>query len=394
MRTGFSFLLAVASLVCFNAAASGEDEPGVQKSAQLDTQVGVKMGYLLYLPKDYDKQESWPLMLFLHGAGERGDDLELVKKHGPPKLVAAGKEMPFIVVSPQCPKGKWWEPIELTALLDEIIKKYKVDEERIYVTGLSMGGFGTWRLAAYTPQRFAAIAPICGGGETYWVQMFPHLPTWVFHGAKDTAVPLERSTAMVDALKKIDGNVKLTVYPEAGHDSWTETYDNPEFYKWLLEQKRDPKFGSYSKSELEATVGRGDSRIRFSSNDDGLICDLSSGFGIDKAMIKRLGDDWPKAIVVRLHLSGLESFKAANEDITVEWSVSSTGNNASRVVLHKGQEEIMLDAKSPYYTQARIVGGNGTIPLKDGYFEVPLPAKLFEKNPPEIKLQWIDFFRN
>jgi predicted peptidase len=216
----------------------GDDQPGNQKSARLDTQVKVQMDYLLYLPKDYDKQESWPLVLFLHGAGERGDDLELVKVHGPPKLIAEGKDFPFIVVSPQCPKERWWEPIELTALLDQIVKTHKVDEDRICVTGLSMGGFGSWRLAAYTPHRFAAIAPICGGGETYWTRRFPHLPVWVFHGAKDTGVPLERSQEMVDALKKAGGEPKLTVYPEAGHDSWTETYNNPKFYEWLMEQER------------------------------------------------------------------------------------------------------------------------------------------------------------
>jgi predicted peptidase len=216
----------------------GDDQPGNQKSARLDTQVKVQMDYLLYLPKNYDKQESWPLVLFLHGAGERGDDLELVKVHGPPKLIAEGKDFPFIVVSPQCPKERWWEPIELTALLDQIVKTHKVDEDRICVTGLSMGGFGSWRLAAYTPHRFAAIAPICGGGETYWTRRFPHLPVWVFHGAKDTGVPLERSQEMVDALKKAGGEPKLTVYPEAGHDSWTETYNNPKFYEWLMEQER------------------------------------------------------------------------------------------------------------------------------------------------------------
>ena len=111
------------------------------------------------------QKDSWPLMLFLHGAGERGDDLELVKKHGPPKLIEAGKDFPFIVVSPQCPQGRWWEPVELATLLDEIVEKQKVDKDRIYVTGLSMGGFGTWSLAAFQPGRFAAIVPICGGGE-------------------------------------------------------------------------------------------------------------------------------------------------------------------------------------------------------------------------------------
>jgi predicted peptidase len=101
-----------------------------------------------------------------------------------------------------------------------------------------MGGFGTWALAAYAPNRLAAIAPICGGGETYWTQQFSHLPVWVFHGAQDKGVPLQRSEEMVESLKRHGGNVKFTVYPDAGHDSWTATYDNSELYAWLLEQKR------------------------------------------------------------------------------------------------------------------------------------------------------------
>lgn len=231
-------LLSFAIAACLHASAIADDSP--QASQRLDVTVKVGMDYLLALPRNYDQQDSWPLVLFLHGAGERGDDLELVKQHGPPKLISEGKDFPFIVVSPQCPKDLWWEPIELTALLDQIVKTHKVDEDRVYVTGLSMGGFGTWRLAAFTPDRFAAIAPICGGGEPYWARRFSHLPTWAFHGAKDQAVPLERSQKMIDAMKEKGGEPKLTVYPEAGHDSWTETYNNPEFYEWLLEQKRSP----------------------------------------------------------------------------------------------------------------------------------------------------------
>jgi len=204
----------------------------------LDTQVKVQLRYLVYLPKKYKQAEPAPLLLFLHGSGESGDDLELVKIHGPPKLIAAGKDFPLIVVSPQCPKGKMWEPIELMALLDEIERLYKVDQNRVYVTGLSMGGFGTWRLAAYAPDRFAAIAPICGGGETHWVRKLRTVPVWAFHGAKDSGVPVERSQTMIDALKKAGANPKLTIYPDAEHDSWTQTYENPELYQWLLEQKR------------------------------------------------------------------------------------------------------------------------------------------------------------
>jgi len=196
------------------------------------------MDYLLFLPDGYDQRESWPLLLFLHGAGERGDDLELVKKHGPPKIVETKKDFPFIVVSPQCRSNAWWEPVKLFALLDDIVARHKVDEDRIYLTGLSMGGFGTWALADQMPDRFAAIVPICGGGEPYRVVRSPNLPVWAFHGAKDPVVPLRRSEEMVEALRQIGGNVKLTVYPEAGHDSWTETYDNPELYEWLLKQKR------------------------------------------------------------------------------------------------------------------------------------------------------------
>jgi predicted peptidase len=199
------------------------------------------MSYLLYLPEKYSAETAWPLVLFLHGAGERGTNLDLVKVHGPPKLVAAGKHFPFILVSPQCPENRWWEPFELIALLDHVVATHQVDPDRVYVTGLSMGGFGTWRLAAYAPDRLAAIAPICGGGEPYWGKVIAHLPVWAFHGAKDVGVPVDRSQTMIDAVKKSGGEPRLTIYPEAAHDSWTQTYDNPEFYEWLLAQQRRPQ---------------------------------------------------------------------------------------------------------------------------------------------------------
>jgi predicted peptidase len=224
-----------------SSPAEVSKDPGGQVAAQLDTQVRIVMDYLLYLPQDYENRDSWPLVLFLHGAGERGDDLELVKKHGPPKIVGTGGGFPFVLVTPQCKANRWWEPIFLTALLDDICANYKIDEEQIYVTGLSMGGYGTWSLAAHTPKRFAAIVPICGGGDPKWAPRLAHLPVWVFHGARDKTVKLEQSQKMVDALKEHDGNVRFTVYPEAEHDSWTETYDNPDLYTWLLEQRRKDK---------------------------------------------------------------------------------------------------------------------------------------------------------
>jgi len=195
--------------------------------------------YLLYLPRDYGKDKRrWPLMLFLHGAGERGDDLEKVKRHGPPKLVAAGREFPFIIVSPQCPEDEVWSNDVLIALLDYMVEDYQVDEDRVYLTGLSMGGYGSWNLACTHPERFAAVVPICGGGFSLAVHKMKRIPVWVFHGAKDDVVPVEESRRMVRALQNCGGNVKLTIYPDAKHNSWTPTYENPKLYEWLLKQRR------------------------------------------------------------------------------------------------------------------------------------------------------------
>lgn len=200
--------------------------------------------YWLYLPEDYgaDPSKRWPLVLFLHGMGERGNDLEAVTREGLTRLIKVGQQFPFIAVSPQCPADDRWDSRSckgmLNALLDQVEREYAVDADRIYVTGLSMGGYGTWALAIANPHRFAAIAPICGGGDSSRVAAIKHLPVWVFHGGKDPVVPLWRSEEMVNALKACNGNVRLTVYPEAGHDSWTQTYDNPELYTWLLAQRR------------------------------------------------------------------------------------------------------------------------------------------------------------
>lgn len=201
--------------------------------------------YLLHLPDGYgrDRKKRWPLMIFLHGAGERGTNLALVAKHGPPKIVKDKPDFPFILVSPQCPPGERWDIETVLALLDHAIAEYRVDTNRVYLTGLSMGGFGTWSLAVAHPTRFAAVAPICGGGETIPIlladrrkqEQLQKLPVWAFHGAKDAVVKLEESEKMVNALKRIgSAKVELTVYPEATHDSWTETYDNPKLYEWLL----------------------------------------------------------------------------------------------------------------------------------------------------------------
>jgi len=219
-------------------AAGGQSEQVFQKEITKT----VELKYLLHLPKGYgdNKDQKWPLVLFLHGAGERGSDINKVKVHGPPKLIEQGKELPFIVVSPQCPAGSWWtEQIDaLMALLDDVQARYAVDVNRVYLTGLSMGGFGSWAMGCRYPNRFAAVVPICGGGEWFLAERLKNVPVWAFHGAKDSVVSLRESQEMVDSLKRAGGNVQFTVYPEANHDSWTETYNNPKLYEWLLSQRR------------------------------------------------------------------------------------------------------------------------------------------------------------
>ena len=217
---------------------AAEEKPATQSEETFELSDGKEMDFLLYLPKGYEQQQKWPLVLFLHGAGERGDDLTLVKKHGPPKLIEGGKDFPFIVVSPQCPKGTWWVTEDVVALMKHIMQIHNVDKDRVYITGLSMGGRGTWQVAGAMADEVAAIAPICGPSDVSVVEKIAHLPIWVFHGAKDPAVKISHSEEMVKLLKEKGNEAKFTIYPEAMHDSWTETYDNQELYQWLLSHKR------------------------------------------------------------------------------------------------------------------------------------------------------------
>ena len=212
--------------------------PGVQVASSSPVTNGESLQYWIYLPKDYDSSKPAPLLIFLHGSGERGNNLDAVLKHGPPKRIHAGDDFPFIVVSPQCPKGQYWKAEDLQKMLVDLKERFPVDQKRIYLTGLSMGGYGSWAWAAEKPMQFAAVVPICGGGDPETAESLAKVPIWVFHGAKDGAVPLKRSEEMVEAIKAKEGDVTLTIYPEAGHDSWTESYDNPKLYEWLLSHHR------------------------------------------------------------------------------------------------------------------------------------------------------------
>jgi predicted peptidase len=214
-----------------------------QQPQSFDRQITktVHLQYLLHLPPGYHKGRRWPLILFLHGMGERGDDLELVKLHGIPRVAEEKPELlaRFIAISPQCPLGTYWthQQEALYGLLDHALEQYDIDPNRIYLTGLSMGGFGAWFLGLSCPERFAAMVPICGGGEPYGAVLLKDVPIWVFHGAKDRIVPPAESRRMVRALRAVGGNVRLTIYPEADHDSWTDTYNNPGLYDWLLQHQ-------------------------------------------------------------------------------------------------------------------------------------------------------------
>ena len=224
-------------------AAKAGPRIGKQTATQLRGRIvkDFQVRYLLHLPKGYRRggAERWPVILFLHGAGERGNDVKLVAAHGPPKLVAAGQNLPFVVVSPQCPQDDWWSNDVLNALLDRILATCAVDAGRVYLTGLSMGGRGTWMLATECPGRFAAIAPICGWGEPFAAFRLKDMPTWIFHGGKDSVVPPAKSREMYRALRSVGNrDVRLTIYPKADHDSWTATYDNPELYEWMLKHRR------------------------------------------------------------------------------------------------------------------------------------------------------------
>jgi predicted peptidase len=220
--------------------SNGQEKPAPQTAGTFEIQQKRSLRYLIALPEGYGRsEEKWPLLVFLHGAGERGDDLEKVKVHGPPKLVAEGRKLPFLLVSPQCPSESWWTYEPVPELIDRIEQDYRVDPDRIYLTGLSMGGYGVWSFAARQPRRYAAIVPICGGGIPYLMRSLAHLPIWVFHGEKDPAVPLEESDRLVRMLRSIGNNqIRFTVYPDTGHDSWTPAYAMDELFAWMLEQKR------------------------------------------------------------------------------------------------------------------------------------------------------------
>ncbi len=232
----------VALFAPFGASCRSAAPPAGQSAHLFEATVSRKVSYryLLYVPKAYeaDATKRWPLLLFLHGSGERGADLAKVKVHGPPRQLDGRDDFPFVVVSPQCTDDQRWQADALAALLGDVTKKLRIDPDRVYVTGLSMGGRGTWDLAMSYPERFAAVAPVCGGALPDRACRLKDVPIRAFHGAKDPVVPLAESETVVDAVKKCGGTAELVVYPDAGHDSWTATYADPSLWHWLLSHRR------------------------------------------------------------------------------------------------------------------------------------------------------------
>lgn len=201
--------------------------------------------YVVFVPHDYTPEKEYPVILFLHGSGERGDDGMAPVLQGignAIKFKNHEKSFPFLVVFPQARKGGNWKAGEpdarsALAILDEVQRAYRTDPKRVYLTGLSMGGYGTWSLAAAHPGRWAALVPICGGGDPATADQIKHIPVWCFHGADDKGVPAKLSRAMIEALRKAGAEPRYTEYPYVGHNSWDPAYVTPELYPWLLSRK-------------------------------------------------------------------------------------------------------------------------------------------------------------
>jgi predicted peptidase len=231
------FSLALAGL------AFAQDPAPTQKAEHFEKQVSLtyRYDYLLYTPPGYgeDKAKKWPLIIFLHGSGEMGDDVQKVKKNGLPHELESKHDFPFLCISPQS-HVRGWQVDALNALLDDALTRYQVDEDRVILTGLSMGGFGAWDWGGSNPERFAAVVPVCGAGSPIRARALKYVPVWAFHGENDPRVPLAWQESLVKILQETGGQVKWTVYPGVGHNSWEKAYADPELYTWMLAQKRKP----------------------------------------------------------------------------------------------------------------------------------------------------------
>jgi predicted peptidase len=243
MKVGNPSVLITVSLVFlylsnFYPALSRENDQHEARIQSFEKVISktVKLNYLLYLPSKYQEEEKWPLLIFLHGNGAQ-DDINMIRTYGPPKLIEEGRDFSYICLAPQLPGDVHWDPDALYALVLDIIDDYSIDENKIYLTGLSRGGFGTWEFAVSYPDLFAAIAPVCARGIS-GIERVKDIPIWIFHGEQDPGVPVQDSKLLYEELIAVNADVRITIYPDLGHDIWDRVYNDNLFWDWLFKQKK------------------------------------------------------------------------------------------------------------------------------------------------------------
>lgn len=258
--------LSIIVLASFSILA--QTSPASRQVARPKGTTGSYFGYYEYLPSNYSSASKLPVVIFFHGIGEAGNgttDLSKVLRNGPPKEVQYGKDYPFILISPQHNSG-WWNTIGVDLMLEHIKKNYKVDLDRIYITGLSAGGYGTWVAGQGFASELAAIVPICGCGNDTQASNMVNLPIWAFHNSGDPTVKASCSTIMVDAVKKAGGSPKLTIYQSSSHDAWTATYKSQEMWDWLLAQRRSGSITEPSPNKVPVANAGSDVSITLPTN--------------------------------------------------------------------------------------------------------------------------------
>lgn len=233
-------------MTCAAAAQPGLPPGRSTHRLALYDQADDHVNYLLYVPPGPAPAAGWPTILFLHGSEQRGDNPAMLEDLAILAFANRVGGFPFIAILPQCPRGEHWSPGVLRELLDSVEAALPVDRQRLYLTGFSMGGYGTWQTAAAMPGVFAAIAPLCGIADLPDVSHLVDIPTWVFHGANDHNVPLSESVTMVEALRRAGGRPQFTIYPGREHDIWTMTYRDSRLYLWFLSHSLPGSSGGFS----------------------------------------------------------------------------------------------------------------------------------------------------
>ena len=245
MKNTFAMILLSALLCCSNADDVTKPD-STTKAQQVEIRDSEGFNFLLFTPENESQKINgkYPTILFLHGIGERGNDLQLLKREGLPKILDGDKNFPFIVISPQCPSSTEWYYMNednvraLNSMLDDAVKRFPIDTNRIYITGLSMGGIGAWYFAIKSPHRFAAIAPVAFRGDGWSPCPAYKIPAWGFHGALDNVISLSSAQNIVDQFKECGGSIEFTVYSDLSHDCWTRTYNNQDLYSWFLKYNK------------------------------------------------------------------------------------------------------------------------------------------------------------